>query len=652
MDCVGAGDKQEGLSFLGLVPIRFAISVLPLVAFALALALPAMASAATQTLTVETKGTGTVTSSPAGIECGATCSAPFTEGSKVVLKGASGPNTAEVIWSGCTEENLEGECFVTLSSAKTVMATFNLLERPLTVSKKGGGTGTVTSSPAGIECGGTCKAGFVKESTVTLTGTPGVETLPVVWLGCDSVTAENKCVVKMSIARSVTALFDPPEYPLTVKTKGTGTGTVTSSPAGIECGATCTASFETGSLVTLTGTPGANTDPAVQWSGCNSVDGEGKCLVTVSAAKSVTATFNLVKRQLTVLEPGTGTGTVTSSPAGISCSGTCQASYAHGTSVTLSGTPGPHSEAVKWAGCDSEPAGKCEVAMSAAREVSATFKLEPQFVEYPVTLRMKGTGQGTVTSSPSGIECPGDCSGNYVFKAHLQLIASPSPGSEFDHWSVTGCGSSTCSITVRSPRTINAVFVAVGKRTLTVSKAGNGAGVVTSKPAAIECGQKCSAEIGAPTKVILRATPAIGSSFSGWSGAGCSGTKNCRVTMNEARNVTATFTRVGPEAHGVLSVASPIKVKGSRALLRLSCQGGRCKGVVRLIAKVRSAKGRRKSVSIGQISVNLAAGVSSSQGMRLSRTGIKLLRKAGRLRVRVVGGGTVPHRVKLSLGRR
>jgi hypothetical protein len=123
--------------------------------------------------------------------------------------------------------------------------------------------------------------------------------------------------------------------------------------------------------------------------------------------------------------------------------------------------------------------------------------------------------------------------------------------------------------------------------------------------------------------------------------------------MNEARNVTATFAGgSGPGSHGVLSVRNPIKVKGHRALLRLSCQGGPCRGTLRLIAKVRGSSGRAKNVSIGSVSVNLQAGVSSSQGMRLSRTGISLLRKAGRLRVRVAGGGTLPHSVKLSLRRR
>jgi hypothetical protein len=323
--------------------------------------------------------------------------------------------------------------------------------------------------------------------------------------------------------------------------------------------------------------------------------------------------------------------------------------------VTLSGTAGLHSEAVKWAGCSKiVEENKCQVSMEAAREVSATFNLEPQYVEYTVTLRIKGTGKGSVESAPSGIGCPGDCSETYVFKTPVRLVATPAPGSEFAHWSGGTCsGTGPCERKINSNRTVNAVFKAVGNRPLTVSKAGSGSGVVTSKPAAIECGQTCSTELDASTRVALHAIPAVGSTFTGWSGEGCSCTGSCKVLMNEARNVTATFAGgSGPGSHGVLSVRNPIKVKGHRALLRLSCQGGPCRGTLRLIAKVRGSSGRAKNVSIGSVSVNLQAGVSSSQGMRLSRTGISLLRKAGRLRVRVAGGGTLPHSVKLSLRRR
>jgi hypothetical protein len=76
---------------------------------------------------------------------------------------------------------------------------------------------------------------------------------------------------------------------LSVVTGGTGSGTVTSTPAGISCGSTCSASFNTGSSVTLAATPGAGSTFS-GWSGACS--GSGTCTVSMTSARTVTATFS------------------------------------------------------------------------------------------------------------------------------------------------------------------------------------------------------------------------------------------------------------------------------------------------------------------------------------------------------------------------
>ncbi len=81
-------------------------------------------------------------------------------------------------------------------------------------------------------------------------------------------------------------------YALTVIRTGAGTGTVASTPAGIDCGATCSASFDAGSIVTLTATP----DPGYSftaWSGPCS--GSETCSVTMHALQYVTAGFGVVR---------------------------------------------------------------------------------------------------------------------------------------------------------------------------------------------------------------------------------------------------------------------------------------------------------------------------------------------------------------------
>jgi hypothetical protein len=78
-------------------------------------------------------------------------------------------------------------------------------------------------------------------------------------------------------------------YALSVAKNGTGSGTVTSNPAGVSCGSTCSASFASGTAVTLTATPASGSTFA-GWSGA--CTGTGSCSTTMTAARSVTATFN------------------------------------------------------------------------------------------------------------------------------------------------------------------------------------------------------------------------------------------------------------------------------------------------------------------------------------------------------------------------
>ena len=92
----------------------------------------------------------------------------------------------------------------------------------------------------------------------------------------------------------------------------------------------------------------------------------------MNSAKTITATFNTVSK-LTVAKNGTGSGTVTSSPAGISCGSTCSASFAGGTSVTLTAAAASGSTFAGWSGCDSQSGATCTVNLSSDKSVTATF---------------------------------------------------------------------------------------------------------------------------------------------------------------------------------------------------------------------------------------------------------------------------------------
>jgi PASTA domain/Right handed beta helix region/Divergent InlB B-repeat domain len=81
----------------------------------------------------------------------------------------------------------------------------------------------------------------------------------------------------------------PPNFTLTVTEAGSGSGTVTSTPAGIACGSTCARAYPSGTIVTLSASASSGSKFA-GWSG-SVCSGTGTCVITMSVAKVVTATF-------------------------------------------------------------------------------------------------------------------------------------------------------------------------------------------------------------------------------------------------------------------------------------------------------------------------------------------------------------------------
>ena len=160
------------------------------------------------------------------------------------------------------------------------------------------------------------------------------------------------------------------EANLTVFRTGAGTGTVTSDPAGINCGSDCSQVYTNGTVVTLTASAASNSTFA-GWSGCDTVSG-ATCTVTVSSGRTATAAFNLKTFVLTVNKTGllAMTGSVSSNPAGISCGSDCSESYTSGTVVTLNASGLGF---MGWTGCDSVSGTTCTVTMTSAKSASARF---------------------------------------------------------------------------------------------------------------------------------------------------------------------------------------------------------------------------------------------------------------------------------------
>jgi List-Bact-rpt repeat protein len=255
------------------------------------------------TITKSGTGSGTVTSNPAAINCGATCTGTYTTGAIVGLIATASAGSVFSGWSGdadCTDGN------VTMNVGKTCTATFQLQTQTFalsatvvkTVTTAGTGNGTITSNPTGINCGTTCSANYNSGTSVALTATAATGSSFTGWSG--ACTGTGSCSVSMTVNRSVTATFAPQTYVLSVKK--TGRGTVGSSSK-IQCGTTCSETDPSGTFVTLT----ATADPRATflgWSGA--CVGTGSCTVTLSANTSVTANFSSTSSTIGVYRPSTG----------------------------------------------------------------------------------------------------------------------------------------------------------------------------------------------------------------------------------------------------------------------------------------------------------------------------------------------------------
>ena len=229
-----------------------------------------------------------------------------------------------------------------------------------------GGTGQgVTLAASGLPSGatasfsaGTCTPTCTSTLTISTSGSTPIGTVPITVTG----SPFSKTTTFSLVVTAPT---------LTVAKAGTGSGTVTSRDAAINCGTTCSEPVASGTSVILTATPTSNST-FTSWSGCTSTRGP-MCTVTVTAATTVTATFVLTTGvTLTVTILGSGAGTVMSIDGTINCGATCAAIYTPGTAVTLNAA-GSGATFKQWGGACSGTVPTCAITLSASQSVTATF---------------------------------------------------------------------------------------------------------------------------------------------------------------------------------------------------------------------------------------------------------------------------------------
>jgi hypothetical protein len=222
-----------------------------------------------------------------------------------------------------------------------------------------------------------------------------------------------------------------PSRRLTVEMAGSCTGTVSSEPAGLDCGSLCSFDVPEGTQVSLRARP----DDGCLFMGFG---GDPDCddgVLSMTADRACTATFRSAYG-LRVERSGTAGG-VTSRPAGIDCGGTCEALFEEDTAVTLTASPQPGSRFLRWSADCQGTTPACQLVMAGDRLARAEFGAVPLSISLKVpsqakvgkkvslSMSVKNTDSVNriVTPLPLVITSTGGV-------ASLQRISGPTPASK------------------------------------------------------------------------------------------------------------------------------------------------------------------------------------------------------------------------------
>ncbi|GEM_PF-5587279 len=370
------------------------------------------------------------------------------------------------------------------------------------------GSGTVTSESGEINCSSNCYASINSGTTVILTATETSDSVFVGW--SDSVcSGTGSCTVRMDAVKTVTANFAITQKTLSISK--VGNGRVFTDDNAINCGETCSNNFNYGTNVTLK----TSADAGYVFNGWNVCTGSDSCTVTMDGNKHVTATFTAITYPIAITIAPTGSGTVNCTNNPVAYGGNSICTAVNNSGYTFNGFS------------DDCVGSTCEFKnVTSNKAVTANFTLNT----YSITATANPTAGGTVNCSPNPV----------VYGGMSECTVTTNTGYTFNGFS-DDCSGTTCELTnVTANKTVTANFIAI-PIALTVTSAGTGVGTITSVPAGINCSTNCTANFASGSEIILNATAATGSTFTGWSGGICSGTSACTLHLSAAQTVIATF---------------------------------------------------------------------------------------------------------------
>lgn len=406
-----------------------------------------------------------------------------------------------------------------------------------------------------------------------------------------TVNASNGKVYITEPSQGRVDIYDLQLYTLGVTANGTGSGRVDADTGRISgctsSGGTCSDRYIAGSTVTLVAAPDSGSN-FTGWTGCDSPSGN-TCTVNVTSDRGVTATFDAIPRPTLRVElSGTGSGTVTSAPGGISCGPTCQSTFLEGTLILLTPRAAAGSTFTGWSGGCSGTA-PCQLTLNADTDVTAIFAQSPPTVSTGGASGITETAatlSGTVNANGAATACTFEYGTTTSYGASVPCAAAPGSGT-------------------------NAVAASAALSGLT-----------------------------AATTYHYR----IDASNSGGPSTGSDATFTTAVPSQRTCQTDRTLC---PKP-GVLQLAkATVVASGGKVVVQLSCVGGTtCRGSLKVTAKIKtvSGKGRKRkthtiTVVVAKGSVQIGAGRSARVTLRLTSTGKHLLARTRQLKTTLAGAG-------------
>lgn len=326
-------------------------------------------------------------------------------------------------WSG----DLQGAANpakIVMTGAKNISAVFTKQQVALTTQVTPSGAGTVTANPL--------TATYEWGTEVTLSAAPATGYVFSRW-ELDAAGTAPTTKMTMNGAKSARAVFVKQTFNLVTTVEPTSSGSITLDPA--------EGPYEYGASVTATAVPamGYNFDHWEDAAGGSDTETS----FVMNSGKTLRAVFVPKQYAVTVHVTPSGAGMVTRDPN--------TATYAYGSTVTLTATPAAGFQFLRWEDDATGANGVNTVSVNGAKNIVAVFGP----VTYTLTTNVSPEGAGTITPVPDD--------GPYENGTQVTVTATAAEGAEFDHWEGALTGSTNPAVvSMNMDKTLTARFKPIG----------------------------------------------------------------------------------------------------------------------------------------------------------------------------------------------